>query len=449
VPAAGGAPAPLTTLDEGQVTQRFPQMLPGGRAVLFMQHSSTGGYEEAHLVVQELPAGPRKVIVRGGYFGRYVASGHVLYVHEGTMFAVPFDVRRLEVSGEATPVLEGLMSGPGGGAQMAVSASGTLVYRPGASTVSQPSLQWLRRDGKVSVLSATADWSAPAFAPDGRRLAFDINDGKQISVWVYDWQRDTMSRLSTVGTCVRPVWTPDGHRIVSACLSPGVQGAWALTLQNADGTGEAVRLFESKVPVIPSSWHPDGKSLAYMEGPSTGGTGWDAWIVRIEGDEASGWKAGTPAVFLKTASLEQEPMFSPDGKWLAYVSDETGRPEVYVRAFPGPGGKWPISTGGGHQPTWSRTRNELIFTTLAPGYQFMAVPYSAPGGVFAADKPRAWAAARFRLRVRPTPSRYYDVHPDGDRLAFAMRDNESTGPDHVVFVLNFVDELQRRAVAGR
>ena len=183
-----------------------------------------------------------------------------------------------------------------------------------------------------------ADWSNPQFAPDGLRLAMDIFDGRQNDVWVYEWMRDTLTRFTFDPADDRkPVWTPDGRRIAFTSTRDK-STALNLYWQRADGTGEIQRLTESKNPQFPASWHPSGKYLAFSEVDSQ--TGFDLMILPIEGDETSGWKPGKPTVFLNTPAVEQEPMFSPDGKWIAYFSSESGSSEIFVRPFPGPGGKW-------------------------------------------------------------------------------------------------------------
>ena len=450
VSAAGGTPDRLTTIEQGEVTQRFPQILAGGKAVLFMSHNTTGGYEDANIIVQPLPSGPRKVIVRGGYYGRYVSSGHLLYVHGGTLFAAPFDLNRLELAGQPVPVVEGIASGPGGGAQFATSLNGTLVYEPGEATGGEPGIEWMDRDGKTTTLRSTpANWSDIMFAPDGRRLAVDIAEASasQADIWVYEWARDTLSRLTLdPANDVKPVWTPDGRRIAFSSQRNG--GVNNLYWQRADGTGDVQRLTTSKNIQYPASGHPSGKLLAFYEQRPQ--TDMDLMVLPLEGNEVSGWKPGEPRVLLSTVFVEREPMFSPDGRWLAYVSNKTGSLEVYVRSFPGPGGEWQVSTGGGSMPTWSRSRGELFYAGI--DNRIMVSGYAVEGDAFRADKPRIWSDVQFRTRPRNFLSRSFDLHPDGQRFAIAklVTGSETQAKlDRVVLVFNFFDELRRLAPATR
>ena len=447
VSAAGGTPEQITTLADGEVTQRFPQVLPGGKALLYMGARVTGQYEDANLIVQPLPAGPRKVVVRGGFNGRYLPSGHLLYMHGGSLVAVPFDLDRLAVTGLAVPVVDGISTIAGGGAQFAVSAHGTLVYTPGQGSLNTFTIDWMDREGKTRPLRTTpANWSSPSFSPDGRRLAFDSNEGGQADLWVADWQRDIASRLtSSPGNHQEPVWTPDGRRIVYAADQN--KGAFNLYWQRTDGSGEVQRLTETVNPQYPSSWHPSGKFLAFSQVNAP--TSFDLMILPMEGNETSGWKPGKPYAFLASPSSETNAMFSPDGRWIAYQSSERGHTEVYVRPFPGPGGKWTISTTGGSLPTWSRNRQELLYATA--NQQIMVVPYTVDGDSFEAEKPRLWSQRSFVTRTRSETSRSFDLHPDGDRVAASViSDLQSAGQQGtVVFVFNFFDELRRLAPAGR
>ena len=450
VSSAGGTPEVVTTLDpaaEVEITHRWPQALPGGKAVLYTANSHVDGFEDASIVVQPLPSGPRRVLQRGGYHGRHLRSGHLVYMHEGTLFAAPFDPGRLELTGQPVPALEGVATAPGfAGAQFALSDRGTLVFLPGRSTEAAIQIHWMDREGKTQPLRALPGrYRSIRFSPDGQTLAMDIQEGRQRDVWVYEWERDTLSRLTFDPTNDQsPVWTPDGRRIAFGS-DRADRARWNLYWQRADGTGDAERLTESKNPQSPTSWHPTGRFLAYREQHPQ--TSYDIMILPMEGDETSGWKPGKPAVFLNSPSIEADPAFAPDGRWLAYHSNETGRSEVYVRPFPGPGGKWQISTGGGRYAAWSRTGKELFYQ-VDDGSIWVAT-YIVEGDSFRAEKPRAWSPER----VLPLAAviRAFDLHPDGQRLAVLKAAEEQTAArrDHLVVIQNFFDELRRVAPVAR
>lgn len=268
------------------------------------------------------------------------------------------------------------------------------------------------------------------------RLAVDILTGKETAVWVYDWARDALTRLTLDAADARkPVWTPDGRRIVFN--SNRDKGVFNLYWQRADGAGEVQRLTESGNIQAPSSMHPSGKYLAFAEIRAE--TDSDLMILPIEGGELSGWKAGESSVFLNSPAAEAEGMFSPDGRWIAYHSNESGRSEIFVRPFPGPGSKLQISTTGGLDATWSRARNELLYRSL--DNQIMTVSYAVEGNSFKAQKPVFWSEPALLRRARP---RAFDLHPDGDRLAAAFpAANQADERDNVTFIFNFFDELRR------
>ena len=239
-------------------------------------------------------------------------------MHEGTLFAVPFDLKRLEVTGEPTPILEGVFANfSTGGGQFSFSETGNLVYLTGRGGVQNVSIYWMDREGKFTPLRDTPGaYTHPAFSPDGKRLALEINDGKRYDIWVYDWERDTLTRLTFAGESNRdPVWTPDGQRITYSSQEKG--GALNLWWIRADGAGDAQRLSEGKSPQIASAWRPDGKILAFRQ--TNPGTGADIMTLPIEGDEKSGWKPGEPKPFVNSAFTEYVADFSPDGRWLAYA----------------------------------------------------------------------------------------------------------------------------------
>lgn len=448
VAAAGGPVEEFTALQAGDTTHRWPDAVPGGR-VLFT--TSTGGAfgETAELAVRD-PDGSVRKLLRGASYGRYAASGHLLYVTNSALFAAPFDASSGRLTGPGVPVVESVANTYGnGGAQFTLSRTGTIAYLGGGGVTSDAPISWLEESGQVSPLRAMpANWSNPSFSPDGNRLAIDISDGTQSDIWIYEWERDTLSRLTfDPADDLRPLWSPDGSRIAFSSRR-GDQQNTNIWWQRSDGTGEAQRLTESKTQQIASSFHPGGRLLAYDEPAPGGRTGRDLFMLPLEGNESSGWQAGKPSVFLQTPQNEGSSMFSPDGRWVAYISNETGRNEVYVRPYPGPGGKWQISTGGGDDPTWAPRGSRFFFASPADS-KLMVAPFSIAGASFRAEKPRLWAEARFVGRPR-TPSRDLAIHPDGRRFAIASADNgQQEKVDQLVMVFNFFNELQRLARPAR
>ncbi len=443
VSSTGGTPEILTRPDQaaGESSHRWPQALPGGKAVLFTS-GTPNRYEDAKTVVQALPSGPRRVLQRGGYHGRYLRSGHLVHVHEGTLFAAPFDIGRLELTGQPLPVIEGVAANAtNAGAQFSFSDLGTLAFLPGQTAAPDLSLVWMDKDGNTEPLRALAgDSGEPSFSPDGRRLAIGLRQGTQWDVWIYEWERDTMSRLtSTPGDDVDPMWTPDGQRIAFASTRAD-KTTRNVYWQRADGTREAERLTESKNMQSPSSWHPSGKLLAFLERSPQ--TNWDLMILNLEGDGDSGWKPGKPMPFLNSAFIEAEAAFSPDGRWLAYVSNESGRPEVYVRPFPGAGSTVLVSTGGGRNPRWSRNLRELFYQAEST---LMVAVYTVVGDSFRTEKPRRWSPGR--VLARSLSNRTFDLHPDGRRFAVLKAADEPAEAkrDKIVLVQSFFQELRRLA----
>jgi serine/threonine-protein kinase len=452
VPAEGGTPRQVTKL-QGALTHRWPQPLPGNETVLFTLSSSVVAFEEASIAAASLKTGEIKILVRGGYFGRYLptgdAIGHLVYVHEGVLFGVPFDPVRVEIRGAAVPLLEDLAADPTSGAGQfgfaeLPSGTGAFVYRTGKVSAQGYPVLWLEKSGKTQPLVATPGfYTAPRFSPDGLRLALAQIAGNNRGIFVYDWQRDTMSRL-TFGTqqILFPTWSPDGKHIVFRFSSAsGSSLGW----MRADGAGETQRLLDRKNNVLPYSFFPDGRRLAGEElDPDNG---WDLWTLALDVSDPDHPKAGKPELFLRTPSNEIYPAVSPDGRWIAYASDEPGRFEVYVRPFPGPGGKWQISNSGGQMPIWSRNGRELFFQNL--DNRIMVTDYEAKNESFVAGKPRLWSDQQFHDL---NGILNYDLAPDGMRFAIFPNVNapaEEKGPVHVTFLLNFFDELRRRAPVNK
>ena len=296
VSSAGGTREDVTTLDKekDEVSHRWPQVLPGGKSVLFTVGLG-GAY--GNIEVQSLESGERKTVQQAGIYGRYLPTRHLAYVREGTLFAAPFDLGRLEVTGPPAPIVEDVQTSlPYWSAQFDFSQTGTLVYLTGEGAANAVSIFWMDQEGKTEPLLPTPrGYSYPSFSPDGKRLAVHITEGSNIDLWVYELERETLSRLTfDEGADLVPVWTPDGQRLTFASDRGG--GAWNLYWKRADGTGDAERLMESSNLQVPISWSPDGKVLAFYElGPETG---WDLWTLPMEEDGVGGLKPGKPAPFL-------------------------------------------------------------------------------------------------------------------------------------------------------
>ena len=443
IPSAGGAPALVTQLAQGEATQRWPQILPGGKAVLFTSHTSAAGFDGANIEVITLADHRRKTLQRGGTFGRYLpasqGTGHLVYINKGTLFAVPFDPEKLEVRGTPSPVLEQVAySTTFGFAQFDFSRNGTLVYRSGGpSQADLVTVQWLDAAGQTEPLLAKPGvYERPRLSPDGQRLAF--SDGSDI--WVYEAQRDILTRLTFGGANeLVPVWSPDGRYIVFS----GVGSIWWV---RSDGGGKPQLLIQGKNPLYPFSFAPDGKRLAYNEVNPT--TAYDILTAAIESDGA-GLRAGKPEIFLQTSADERQGTFSSDGRWLAYTSNESGKYEVYVRAFPDKGGKWQISNEGGVYPVWSRNGQELFFR--ADDNRIMVAPYATKADSFVPGKPRVWSDKRLADYGTIGISNY-DVAPDGKRIAALMpveSPEAQQTQSHVIFHENFSDELQRKVPTSK
>ena len=433
IPSAGGAPTPVTELAPGEDAHRWPQILPGGRAVLFTAFTAGVGVNEAKIEVISLGDRRRKTLQRGGTYGRFLPGGHLVYIHNGTLFAVLFDVDRLEIQGTPVPVLEEVAyNGRFGSAQFDFAGSssgpGTLLYRRGVAGAALVTVQWLDSAGKASpLLAKPGDYEKPRLSPGGNRLAL-VSGG---DIWAYDTQREIMTRLTYGAGGDYPVWTPDERYI--AFRAPGGT-FWT----RSDGSGKPQPLIQSKNVQYPSGFSPDGKRLAFHE-ISEGLI--SAWTVPLESDGA-GLRAGKAEAFLQLSEDARSPRFSPDGRWLAYGSNVSGTRQVYVRAFPDRGGKWQISNSGGGHPIFSPSGRELFFRNL--DNQIMVAAYTVNGDSFIAGKPRLWSEKRL-ANVGVVVN--YDVAPDGKRIAALMPAEgaeEQKAQSHVIFLMNFFDELRRK-----
>jgi serine/threonine-protein kinase len=358
-------------------------------------------------------------------------------MNRGSLFAVPFDLSALKILGSPASVVGQVAYNVFTGvAQFDVSQTGTLVYGVGSGKQLSVSMQWLERDGKTRpIVPKSGEYGRPSFSPDGRRLAMDIADGSSEDIWIYDLGRDAMTRLTFDGKLNQfPIWSPDGQYIVFQDLE-------GLSWTRANGAGKPQPLLRTKSTMVqPWSFAPDGKWLGYFE--LDPGTAFHLWTVSLESTEA-GLRAGKPEVVLQTAADERHPAFSPDGRWLAYSSTESGSFQVYVRAFPDKGGKWQISNDGGTYPTWSHNGRDLFFESL--DNRIMVAAYTVQGDSFVPDKPRIWSEKRFANLGGLFKN--FDLAPDRTRIAALIPvENAETqkARNHVVFLQNFFDELRRR-----
>jgi Tol biopolymer transport system component/predicted Ser/Thr protein kinase len=439
VSSAGGNPVPVTELQGEERSHRYPQILPGGKAVLFTVQNANADVDDSYIEVVTQADHHRTTLQHGGTFGRYLGAsdgkGYLAYVNRGTLFAIAFDPVKLETSGAPVPVLQHVSYSPQfGSAKLSFTRNGTLVYRSSEIDATRLAIQWLAPDGKTQpLMDKPGLFENPHLSPDGQRLAVDGADLTNLGIWIYDLQRDTLTRLTNESDR-RPVWTPDGKYVVYR-TDQGMSGT------RADGGGKPHPLTQSKDFQSPTSFSPDGKRLAFhQDGPQS----LDLWTVLIERD-GDGLKTGTPELFLQTPFAERDPSFSSDGRWLAYASNESGNPQVYVRAFPDKGGRWQISGTGGTAPIFCRNGRELFFYNLADD-QIMVASYSVKGGSFVAEKPRVWSDVSLAALSASTGATQYDVAPDGRRLAAATYAGGATQQNsgHVIFLENFIDEMQRK-----
>ena len=429
VSASGGTPKPLTVPDrkKGEFSHRWPQILPGGKAVLITIWTGTT-LDTARIDVLSLETGERRTLVETGAYAQYVPSGHLVYARVGGCLAVPFDLKRLEVTGPPVPIPEGAgvtMTSVTGATEFAAAADGSLAYVPGAQTDVERTLVWVDRNGAPQPLPAPPRaYECPRLSPDGQRLAIAIVS-PNAGVWLYEPARAALTRLvESGGNIPWPIWTPDGKRVTFSCYAGG---GWDLYWMSADGSGGPERLAPGENLQWAGSWSPDGQALAFSKADPT--TGSDIWLQNLKGERKP---------FLQTPANESGALFSPDGRWLAYESDESGRWEIYVRPFPGPGGKWQISTEGGVEPVWARSGRELFYRN--GDTMMVAAVQTKP--TFDAAKPKLL----FEKHYETSPQSFlanYDISPDGQRFLMIKAGEQESAPTQLNVVLNWSDELRR------
>jgi serine/threonine protein kinase/Tol biopolymer transport system component len=357
VTANGGTPTRATRLetDRGEFSHRWPEFLPDSNTILFTV-GTVGEWDEAEIVAQSLDTGQRATLVKGGTHPHYLASGHLAYTHAGAVWGVPFDPRRLEVTGPPTRLIERVAVSVDGAAQFGVSRTGTTVYMPSVLDARARRLVVVERSDVTPLAAPAHGYVTPRISPDGRRVLVGVADDSE-HVWVYDLSAGTLTQVTFDAANRTPIWTADGQKVTFASNRNGALNLFSVS---ADGSGAAERLTTSDSLQVPGSWSPDGSMLAFVEHHPT--TGRDIWLLRPGADR-------TP--FANSTFDESAPRFSPDGRWIAYVSNESGQAEVYARPAAATGVRRQISTGGGLEPVW-RGDGRALFYRTANG--LMAVP---------------------------------------------------------------------------
>jgi Tol biopolymer transport system component len=423
--ANGGTPETIIKAKSGMAL--MPQILPDGGSVLYTAGPPSTALMK--IMVQPLNAGEPKELLTG-MNARYLPTGHIVYqlADSENLFAIPFDLERLEVAGGPIPIVEGVFISTGV-RQYAVSNSGTLVYMPGGgATAPTRTLVWVNRDGEEEPLAAPANvYAYPKISPDGTRVALTVAaDGSDI--WIWDFTRETLTRLTfdRKGS-IQPVWTPDGRRIVYRSLREGLMGS--VYWKASDGTGEDEKLASAPDrSLLPYSWSSDGNTLVMGE---IGNAIFDIGILAVEGDRA------------RKPLLQNgvQPQISPDGRWIAYASGESGQNEVYVRPFPEVNkGKWQVSTSGGSSPIWSPDGRELFYISNENSVMATAVTTKP---AFSLGTPKALFRSKYVSPNTTDSGTPWDIGPDGKRFLM-IKSAADAGPRKINIVLNWFEELKQR-----
>lgn len=429
VSAAGGEPQALTTLDseKGEQAHSWPDLLPGGKAVLFTIIAGER-WENVQIAALDLETGRHNILFLGGN-AHYSPTGHLVYGREGAIWAVAFDPTKLEVIGEPVPVLENVDTKSSGAANFSFSDKGSLVYlRPTQGL--QRILVWVDRESNEEPLDFDPrPYSDLSLSPDGKKIAVEILDYKNPDLWILSLENKTTDRFTRYPQFdSRPLWTPEGERIVFASNRQGHHG---LYWKAADATEQAELLVKSPRLLVPASWSADGKMLVIEEL----GENIDIGVVPMEGEHIKQW-------LLHEEFNERHPAISPGGRWIAYASDESGQYEIYVRPFPNVDErKWLISRGGGTRPVWARDGRELFYRN---GDTMMVIPIMA-GASFSYGIPTELFEGRFY-----SGANRYDISLDGQRFLMikqALPTEEA--PAEILLVQNWFEELKRLVPTDR
>jgi serine/threonine-protein kinase len=437
VAASGGMCQPVTNADsEKGEAHRWPQFLPGSQAVVFTIGAQRS-FDSAQIAVLDLKTGQQHVVVNGGSAGRYVPSGHLVYVRGGTMFAVPFDAKRLQTTGAETQIIDGLYYNGGGGfADYAFSNFGLLVYAARDQGSNPRPLEWVDRGGNRLPLPATEqEYLGMHLSPDGRSAALEYGMagagvGGSSDIWTYELTRGAEKKLTSEGVNNHPLWTPDGQRVAFHSGSgPATSGIYQVS---ANAGGKQEKLISS-VEAVPDSWTQDGKTLLYTQRVAARSR---IWAVELAG--VGGPKSEPRPLLDDSAFDESDAQVSPDGHWVAYTSDESGKNQVYVRPFHGPGNVVSVSIEGGQEPRWPRDGRELFYRDAGKGQLMVVAVQTSPA--LGVSRPRALFAIR-------TP--FWDVAPDGKRF-LAVKEGGITADETKLRVVdNWFDELRRKVPTGK
>jgi Tol biopolymer transport system component len=432
VSAGGGAATPVTRLDEskGETTHRWATFLPDGRHFLYMAgtHAAGTGSEANAIYLASLGSKDRTVLLHARSNVGF-ASGYLIYVLEKTLLAQPFDAKRLRLTGDPVPLGESALYDPGYfRAAFSASDNGILVYAAGAGG-SKARLAWYDRSGKPigEPFGDPIDYRDFSLSPDGKRLAADVEDSTTgiSDIWLSDFARGTRTRFSFgPGPSICPVWSPNGSRIAFARMEKTLLTRIVAKLSSGGGGEET--LLRSSGDICPKSWSPDGRYLAYDTLAAVARTRSDIWILPLFGDRK-------PFPFLETQFDELSARFSPDGRWVLYTSDESGRPEIYVAPFPGPGSKWQISAGGGLGGEWLQGGKEITYRTL--DLNQMSVQVKADASGFETGVPR--------VLFNASNATFLQNDPTGDRELLAILPAAQNTP--ITVVSNWPAALKKRS----
>jgi hypothetical protein len=426
VPDSGGPAQILTTPDavRGEVSHRWPDILPDGRHVLMtIKTSDILTFDDADIAVLDLDTHTWDTIIRGGSYARYAPTGHIVYSRDGALLAAPFDVRTRRVTGPAIKVLDGVMTEPGSGAASFALArqAGTLVYMPGGANQVECRLAWLDRHGRMEDIPAPLwNYAEAAVAPDGRRLLLSTY-GASDALFVYDVERGTMTRVTFGGNSAGAAWTPDGRVLYSSDHGASLQ------MYIADAAGAEARALDIAPLGDDRQCVPLAGGLAVVH--TVGG---DIWLTPIE-------PAAAGEALVASRFDESQPCVSPDRRWLAYTSDESGQDEVYVRPFPAGAGKWQVSVGGGSSPKWSARDAEILYVTAERA--IAVVPYSCTAGFSSGDA--------LKLGRLPDDVIRLSLHPDGQKFLVVRQLPGRYPTQDIVAVFDWFDELERAVPSAR